>query len=389
MTRLASLERLASRASDFLTRGRAHEGRLADIDIRIAVTGTRGKSTTTTWLYEAFDARGYDTYAKVTGENPHSLYGGDRYPIERSGPVTLYETEREIRRFSPRDVLLVENQGIREYTTRLVNTRYVDPTVVVLTNVRRDHLDTLGRNRLEIARAFARSIPRGTTVVSGERNEAINAYLERELERAGATLVRAVTHADEFETPADELVAMVDAVLRTVGAEPLSSAERDAFRARHPVQWVHLPGGRLYDAANVNDVESTEIVRRALMSATEEPFRPLVYFRSDRPGRTASFIEYLNALADAGLVDEVHAVGAHRRVATRSLTVPVTWYDERVDSPADVLDAVLAADRPVIVMGNVVPAFMQDLQTEIRRRTAISDAERLDDSRTEPTLELH
>ena len=146
--------RVASRAANFrrfLPRGRAHRRRLADLDVRVAVTGTRGKSTAVAWLYEALAARGYDVYAKVTGEEPQSMYAGVSHPIERDGPVRLYETEREIRRFDPADAIVVENQGIREYTTRLVSADYVDPTIVVLTNVRRDHLHTLGRDLGDLA----------------------------------------------------------------------------------------------------------------------------------------------------------------------------------------------------------------------------------------------
>ncbi|MFB6161089.1 MAG: hypothetical protein ABEJ61_07930 [Haloferacaceae archaeon] len=192
MTAKGGARRVVDRAWRLLTRGRTHRDRLADVDVRIAVSGVRGKSSLTAWLHDAFVARGYDTYAKVTGERPHSLYNGHRHPIERTGPTKLYETAREIRRFDPRDVVVVENQGIREYTTRLVNEDYVDPTIVVVTNVRRDHLDTLGANEFEIARALARSVPAGTRVVTAERNEVLAAYLERELARRDATLTRVI-----------------------------------------------------------------------------------------------------------------------------------------------------------------------------------------------------
>jgi hypothetical protein len=371
MTRLPSLEGLPARVRRFLTRGRTHKARLEDIDVRIAVTGTRGKSTVTTWLYEVLAARDYDAYAKVTGELPHSLYHGERHPIERHGPVMLYETEREIRQFDPKDAIIVENQGIHEYTTRLVNRDYVDATVVVLTNVRRDHLDTLGRDRLDIARAFARSIPPDTHVVSGERNEAVNEYLERELERRGATLTRVLEPGDGIETPAEELIAIVDGLLHVIDAEPLTSEERAAYREGLDVTWVPLPDGHIYNAANANDVESTEVIRRTLMGEDEDSFQPLVYFRRDRPGRTASFIEYLNSLAEARLIDEVHALGAHRGAVTSSLAVPITWHDETDELPADVLDEILDSDQPVIVMGNTVPSFMQELQDEIQRRATL------------------
>jgi hypothetical protein len=351
---------------------------LADVDVRIAVTGTRGKSSLVTWLHEAFAARGYDTYAKVTGEQPHSLYNGRRYPIERTGPTMLYETERELRRFHPVDVLVVENQGIGEYTTRLVNEVYVDPTVVVLTNVRRDHLDTLGRDAFEIARALARAVPEGARVVTAERNAVLADYLERELARRGATLTRVVDGKENLVHPGEELVALLAVVLEMSGAPPLTDAERSAYRDRLAVEWTALPEGRVYDAANVNDVESTELVRRALQADRPEPIQPLVYFRADRPGRTATFVEYLNWLADRGLAEQVRIVGAHRNVVARRLRAPVVAHDERTESPQAVLDAALADGWPVVIMGNVVPEFVQGLTAEIDRRAAAAAEPRRD-----------
>jgi hypothetical protein len=367
MTLAATLRARIDRIQAALRRGRDHRARLAAVNVRIAVTGTRGKSSLVTWLAEVFTDRGYDTYAKVTGEIPHSIYNGVHYPIERHGPVMLYETERELRRFDPQDVIVVENQGIREYTGRLVNHDYVDATLVVVTNVRRDHLDTLGTNYRAIARGLARSVPDGIHVVSGERNPVVNDYLERELARRNATLTRAVG-PDVEPVPAAELLALVEAVLAAVGEAPLDDVTRAAFRDRLRVEWTQLPEGRVYNAANVNDVDSTELVRRALQGEHPEPFTPLVYLRHDRPGRSATYVRYLNWLAEQGLVETVHHVGAHREAVERKLTVPVVAHDERAETPTEVLDAAFTAGRPVVVMGNTVPAFMQELALEIERR---------------------
>jgi len=84
-----------------------------------------------------------------------------RPEIEREQQVRLYENERELARFDSIDVAIVENQGIRPYTTRLVNEQFVDPDLVFLTNVREDHLDTLGRDRTQIARSLTRAVPQG------------------------------------------------------------------------------------------------------------------------------------------------------------------------------------------------------------------------------------
>lgn len=368
MTLKPNLQDTAQRVRRLLTRGRAHRRRLADIDTRVAVMGTRGKSSLVTWLHGAFVDRNYDTYSKITGEQPYSLYNGERHLIERTGPTKLYETERELRRFEPDDVIVVENHGIHKYTTRLANEDYVDPTIVVVTNVRHDHLDTLGKDAFEIARAFARAVPHGSHVVTAERNPVLAEYLENELSRRNATLTRVIDGGENLIVPAEELVLLLDAVLEFADAKQLTEEEKKKFQHRLDVRWKTLPDGRVYNAANVNDVESTDIVRRALQSGDPETFQPLVCLRVDRPGRTRSFVEYLNWLADRDLIEQVRCIGAHQSVAARRLDVPVIAHDEETETPTGVLEEALADGWPVIVMGNIVPEFMQKLSAEIETR---------------------
>lgn len=333
--------------------------------------GTRGKSTLVAWLHEALVARGLDTYSKVTGEQPYSLYNGEVHPIRRTPPTMLYETDREIRRFDPTDAIVIENHGIREYTTRLVNDSYVDPTLVVLTNVRRDHLDTLGRDSFELTRALARAVPPGTPVVTAERNDVLAEYLRKELDRRDAPLTRV---EPESVGPADELLALLEAALEASDVDPLTPPERADFHGQLEIDWIDLPGGRVHDASNVNDVESTEFVRQALQNGDDEVFQPLVYFRGDRPGRTDEFLDYLGWLAGAGHIEQVRCLGAHQGIVTRRLDLPVICHDEATERPGAVLDAALSDGWPVVLMGNTVPEFMVEMAAEIERRSGAGAA---------------
>jgi len=117
-------------------------------------------------------------------------------PLNRQGPrTTLYENIGVLREYVPKlaeyapdDVAIFENQGITEYTTRLINESFIHPHIIVLTNIRRDHQDTLGETRAEIARSFAKSVPSSAHVVCGEQNPVIYQYLEREVTATGATI---------------------------------------------------------------------------------------------------------------------------------------------------------------------------------------------------------
>jgi hypothetical protein len=353
-----------------LTRGLRHRRALGRIDTRIVVTGTRGKSSTTRRLDDVFNRRGYDTLTKITGNHPTLIHNGEVHPIDRLGPrTTLYENISLIARFapeldaySPDDVAIFENQGITEYTTRLVNRSLVDPDVVLLTNIRQDHIDTLGKDRTDIARAFARSVPANTHVVSGEQHPVLHEYVREEVERRGETIEQ-VSIPDRHEgLIGAETAHAVDAVLAAVNEPPVPAAEVEAFLDAIQPAWTRLPDGQVYNAAQVNDVESTEMVRRAL--AGDDPVTAFVYLRRDRRGRTASFADYVERLCERDLLEAVHVGGANTRAFAENVSVPVTRHP-KASTAEDVLDDLLGVGAPVLLMGNTVDDFMREMQTVI------------------------
>lgn len=374
--------RLARRIAGPLTRGTEHRRRLDEIGVKIVVSGTRGKSGTTERIYDVLRSRGYDAYAKITGNHPLSLYDGEENPIDRGERVTLYENVDELRKYFPVDALVLENQGITDYTTRMMNERFGNPDVLVLTNVRQDHRDTLGGTRADIARAFARATPSGTHVVNGEQDPRLREYIERELEAVDAT----VSHVDVPERhqniPAAECIYALDHVLEAIDEEPLSNRQRESILDEFRVDWTHVLGGRVYNAADVNDVESTEMVRQALVD--DEQIQPFVYLRRDRRARTASFHDYLEDLFANGAIEQARVAGGHADLFADKASFPVISHDSESESALSVLEEMVADGWPVLIMGNTVAEFMRDIDDEIERH---SEPPELVDAR-KPDLEL-
>lgn len=357
--------------TELLGAGPLHRRRLRNLDVRIAVSGVRGKSTTTRWLHDILYARGLDVLAKTTGTDPTAIYNGEEWEIKRSGQVTLYENERLIREVDPEDAIVVENQGIREYTTRLVNQRYVDPQVVFIANVRADHLDTLGKNRRDITRALARAIPPGTHVINGEQNETLRTYMEAELDRRDATITHVRIPEEHSHYPGAECVYGLDNVLRAVGQSPLSERDRESLLESMAPAWQHLPEGRVYNAADANDIQSTETLRQRLAGTT--PIQPVLYLRGDRRGRTVSFCHYLNFLTAQELIPKARVVGDNTALFRRRAQCPLIEHDEHSEEPTDVLEDALADGHPVVLMGNTNAEFMQGLSDAIDKRARIPE----------------
>lgn len=348
-------------------RGPSHDAQLAEIDDIVVVSGTRGKSAATRWLYEILYSRDTDVFAKITGDRPLSLYDGQTHEIERSRRVTLYENEEQLRQFAPIETLILENQAIGEYTTRLVHQRFADPDVVFLTNVRRDHLDRLGRDPLKIARSLARAMPADATLVIGEQHPEVRATLEQELDSTELDL-RWVTVPEESESvPGAETIYGLTEVLEALDKQPLAERRLDAYLDEMRVEWTRLPNGRVYNAASVNDVDSTEITRQALVGEHTETIQPLIYLRRDRRARTVSFLKYLDDLYERNAFELVRAVGPHAELFARHASFPVATHDE-TESASEVLDAALTPGWPVLIVGNTVAEFMRDLEAEITTR---------------------
>ncbi|WP_254536768.1 Mur ligase [Halomarina litorea] len=369
-------------------RGRRHRRLLEGVDLRIAVSGIRGKSSTTRRLHDVFYERGYDTLAKITGDFPLTVHNGVEEPIARDGRrVTLYENERVLGEFLPRlfaeepkDVLVAENQAITEYTMRMVNERFVRPHVILLTNIRQDHNDTLGKDRQTIARSFARSIPAGTHVVSGEQHPVIHDYLAAELERRDATLTQVEVPEEHRSYTGAETVYAIDEILRFADEPPLDEERRLSLLGGFRPDWLDLGDGLLFNAAKVNEIESTELFRRHLAGDAPDArvVCPFVFLRRDRRGRSASFAEYADILHDRGLIDRVHVAGAGTGAFARAVDPPATEHDIETTAPETVLDRLLATGQPVVLMANTVHPFMRRMREVVDARTVGTVPGRMD-----------
>jgi hypothetical protein len=375
--------KLRSRLWSLLTRGKHHREFIDNTEIRIVVSGIRGKSSTVKRLDDVFNRRGYDVLTKITGNQPMLIRNGDAIPIDRPGPyTTLYENINVLREFNPifdaytpENVAIFENQGITEYTTRLFNQRFVKPHVVVIANIRQDHQDTLGKTRRDIARAFARTIPPDTHVVSGELHPVLHEYMSEEVEQAGGTLTQVSIPDDQRGRIGAETVYAVNDVLRLLDMEPVPESQLNEYLDAIQPEWVRVPGGRVFNGAEINDIESTEAIRRSL--AGDNYILPFVYLRADRRSRTASFANYLNTLADRDLIREARAGGAFTDVFASNVDVPVTTHSRDEDAGV-VLEGMLDEEYPVMLMGNTVDEFMRDMEAEISERAqqvAIGEAD--------------
>lgn len=276
--------------------GRSRSG----IPHRIVVTGTRGKSSLVRILAAGVRATEPHTWGKITGDAPLLLApDGSETLIRRRSPARLHEQKSilwKCRRKNAR-CLVLESMTITPEAMQ-AEMRLVRPTMVVLTNVRDDHRETLGSDPAAQRAAYLQAIPPDVPLVTEDGLPAARGFPE-------------------------ELVGLAEKVLEELGWN--TPVARKAMQevaeglVRGP-STLNFQGRtvRLLDGFSANDPESLTSLwndwRRKLKDTSAWPI--LLATRADRPLRTRQFCDWLAERRDVGVV---HVAGNHQGAATRLL----------------------------------------------------------------------
>ena len=307
-----------------------HERRLRRIPIRIHVNGTRGKSTTTRLIAAGLRACGHRVIAKTTGTLPRIiLEDGSEIPVRRRGRATIREQMATIAFAARRraDAIVLECMAVHPEMQWVSEHRMVRATVGVITNVRLDHMEVMGRTREAIARALALTVPRRGVLVTGSRDH--RDLFAEACARRGSLLRLA---PDPLELQGAPVQAGMDFPENTATAlavcEAVGSDRQRALRGMRDavpdvgalvIHRACFDGKTLtfINAFSLNDVDSLQAVWRRLEEAGDlsRPRIALLNCRADRPLRSDAF----GACAGASLnVDRLVVVGEATRHACRA-----------------------------------------------------------------------
>ena len=174
-----------------------HCRRLKAVPIRILVNGTRGKSTVTRLIAAGLAAGGLRVYAKTTGSAARIILPDlSEIEIRKHGSAKRRPSIMEHKWFireahrAGSQAIVAECMAIRPETIGTLERRLAHSTIGVITNVRLDHLDTMGTELVSIAEALGESIPeRGKAFVGSEGiDEEIKAVFSRMAAQRGAQL---------------------------------------------------------------------------------------------------------------------------------------------------------------------------------------------------------
>jgi poly-gamma-glutamate synthase PgsB/CapB len=349
---------------------------------RVAVTGTRGKSSVTRLVAAGLRGAGLRVLAKTTGSKPILIHpDGSETEIVRAGPPSVREQVGLVRLAARRgvDVLVSEMMSIGPECLAVESRRILRPGTLALTNVKLDHLEAMGRRKDDIARALTSAIPERADVYVPE--EEVYPVFSATAARSGATLhpVPPLPEGGGLGAgPAlpfgehEVNVRLALAVLASLGVDR-DAARRGLSSASPDLGTLRLWRGRFGDpprpAVCVNAFAANEPESSAAaleMAGRKVPLaaRTVVAVLSLREDRGDRTLQWARAAADGFFRGFAHVVLAGPPAAAalrkfRKAAGPGRTGVSRFagSSPAALMDHVLslAPGEPVVVgLGNIV-----------------------------------
>ena len=139
-----------------------------DLRIKIAVTGSRGKSSVVRLLHVALNRCGLRTYTRVTGVIPRTLTPEGEKPILRFAPASIDEMKWWLHML-PEDAqaIVMENSAVAPELQSFC-TKCLKPEVTVLTNIRPDHEAFWGPKENDVLLALSHALPEGGKIILPE-----------------------------------------------------------------------------------------------------------------------------------------------------------------------------------------------------------------------------
>lgn len=142
------------------------------IPLRIAVTGTRGKTSVARLLASVLREDGRTILAKTTGsEAKYVLPDGSEEEVLRLGAPSIIEQKRLLALGARLgvDALVAEIMSVHAENHQVEAQRMLRPQLVLVTNFRVDHVEAQGMTREDVASVLALDVPPGSRALVPEQ----------------------------------------------------------------------------------------------------------------------------------------------------------------------------------------------------------------------------
>jgi hypothetical protein len=263
---------------------------------RVLVTGSRGKSSIVRLLFAVMQARGLETYARITGVVPRELGPEGVRSISRSAGAHVEEMRWWLGQLpASAQAVVLENSAITPEFQALAG-RWLKPGITVLTNTLPDHQESWGPTRVCAAEVLAAGVPKQGRVVLPVSLASDARLLELLARRRCQVMFARPAGADGEDYQAVNLgLALAAAEQLGLAAAPALQAMRLVPRDRYDFHVASHNGAEVAMAFSANDITSTRELFRTLTWSPAET-RVIYNHRADRPGRLRSFVDWLGQM---------------------------------------------------------------------------------------------
>lgn len=272
----------------------------------IHVNGIRGKSTVSRLIDAGVRAGGYKVFTKITGTSPRII---DTFNVEREinrkGKANIKEQIKTIN-WAYREgaeALITECMAVKPEYQYICENKILHADINIITNVREDHLDEMGKSLDEIASSLANTIPTNGAIFTSD--EKYFDFFKREaIKKNSKVFINREEKEEYWEIDFPSNVALALEVCKYIGIDEKKALEGMKNYHRDPgVLKVLLYKNRenkiyFINAMAANDPNSTEIIidRLSKKDYWNNKRYLLVNNRGDRVSRWEQYISFVKKI---------------------------------------------------------------------------------------------
>tara|TARA_B100000427_G_scaffold70192_1_gene56525 strand:- start:2943 stop:4097 length:1155 start_codon:yes stop_codon:yes gene_type:complete len=352
-----------------------HVNSINKIPIRIHVNGTRGKSSVVRLIAAGLREGGLKTFAKTTGTIPRIINEkGKDLELHRLRSATIGEQIKLIRFFGKKspDALVIECMAVNPQYQWISEHKIVKSTLGVITNVRRDHIDEMGKTIKDIAYSLSNTIPFNSKVFTSEKLSL--KYLKDIANKRESQIIESSAYSVDSDymdkmpyLEHEENISLALAVCEQVGIDRKKAL--DGMLKTNPdpgalLIWNLYNNNKFISAFAANDPDSTFKVWQLIKSKEKNKICFFLNSRDDRRYRTNQLIDLVLNRINPDLFI-IRADNVESELAKYSNKIEIKNFTMK-SNQNDVINYIIELNQYTIVgIGNMVgwgESFIKELK---------------------------
>lgn len=236
----------------------------------IHVNGTRGKSSVTRLIDAGLRAGGWRTFSKTTGTLPMIIdVEGNERGIHRRGRANIKEQIRILVQAAGQnaEVLVIECMAVHPELQFISQHRILKGNIGIITNVRPDHLDVMGRTLGEIGESLSNTVPQNGLFFTADKD--FFPLFSNRCKKMNTKASLVLTEGDEPDFDFPENIAIALAVCEELNVDRIKALEGMKHYKRDPyaLSIYRLKNDALFiGGLSINDPVSTEMVYKRVVN---------------------------------------------------------------------------------------------------------------------------